>query len=75
MICFGNKSDLTDFKKGVCRLSKLVNKSCPATGHVFRHDTELEVGSRGVWGWACSPKHFSCVPLTSLVVYSPYDDS
>ena len=29
-----------------------------------------------VWGWACSLKHFSCVPLTSsLVVYSPYDNS
>ena len=27
MTCFGDNSDLHDIKKGVCRLSKLVNKS------------------------------------------------
>ena len=52
MICFGNKSDLTDIRKGVCRLSQLVNKSCPATGW---HDTEPEVGSRGYGGGHVPP--------------------
>ena len=33
--------DLTDIKKGVCRLSKLVNKWWPATGQFCWHDTEL----------------------------------
>ena len=43
MTYFGDNSDLTDVKKGVCRVSKLVNKSRAATGQVLLHDIELEV--------------------------------